>query len=187
MSLFPGVQTLSINGLAIRGYAVDGQTAGGHGKLQRTIASFWSGSAATDSLDDSLVGRTRSCEASMDEVSTLATDTVHVEGGNISSVDEGANEPSILCPNGSSSNRRKAGNSRAFKDDWELEYLVVEDKDRQCSEFLSVFKVHNIKRHIDRKQPFIWRTVHLLWAELTLVRGKPLVVQGLWSLYTALG
>ena len=96
------------------------QAAGGRGKLQRTIASFWSGSAATDSLDDSLVGRTRSCEASMDEVYTRHR--VHVEDGNISSVDEGANELSVPCPNGSSSNRRKAGNS-TFKDDWEIEYL----------------------------------------------------------------
>ena len=43
----------------------------GGGKLQRTIASFWNGSAATGSLDDSLVGRTGSCEASMDEVCLL--------------------------------------------------------------------------------------------------------------------
>ena len=58
-------------------------------------------------------------------MSTLATDTVHVEDGNISSVDEGANELSVPCSNDSSSNRLKTGNSRAFKDDWELQYLVV--------------------------------------------------------------
>ena len=46
---------------------------------------------------------------------------MHVEDGNIGSVDEGANELSVPCPNGSSSNRQKSGNSRAFKDDWELD------------------------------------------------------------------
>ena len=54
---------------------------------------------------------------------------MHLEDGNISSVDEGANELSVRCPNGSRSNRLKAGNSRAFKDDWELECIV------QCSSY----------------------------------------------------
>ena len=106
----------AINGLAVQGYAEAERTcqtaAGGRGKPQRTMSSFWSGSAATDSLDDSLVGRTGSCEASTDEVSTLVTDTLHVEDENI---DEGANELSVPCPNGSRTNRLKAGNSRAFR------------------------------------------------------------------------
>ena len=173
----------AINALAIQGYAEAERTcqtaAGGRGKLQRTMSSFWSGSAATDSLNDSLVGRTGSCDVSKDEVSTLVTDTVHVEDGNI---DEEANELSVPCPNGSRTNRLMAGNSRAFK---ELEYLVVATRQRhagmvcvQCSEFLSVFKVHIIKRHT---HPFVlWVNCPLLWVELTLVRGKPLVVQGLW-------
>ena len=41
----------------------------------------------------------------------------------------------------------KAGNSRPFKDDWELEYLVVEDR-QELNGMRAVFEVHTIKRHI---------------------------------------
>ena len=129
MSRFPGVKTLSMLSMvwlyeATRKMAADRTSpAGGRGKLQRTIASFWSGSAASTIVSSDVQGL--NSEASTDEVSTTDMYTVHVEDGNISSVDEGANELSVPCPNGSSSNRLKAGNSRAFKDDWELEYLLV--------------------------------------------------------------
>ena len=69
-------------------------------------------------------------------MSTLATATVHVEDGKISSVDEGANELSVPCSNDSSSNRLEAGNSR---DDWELQCLVVEDKRQEWNGMRAVF------------------------------------------------
>ena len=115
------------------------------------MSSFWSGSAATDSLDDSLVGRTGSCEASMHEVSILATDTVHVEDGNISSVDEGANELSVPCPNGSRTNRLKAVNSRAFK---ELEYLVVAGADPEPQDRVCAGDINEIAININTKSAY---------------------------------